>query len=81
MKKPVLRGRVEDEMHQSESSSNIDHNPRNNPASPPGTPAWVKMILVLFFILVVLFLILHLTGNGFGDHLKMSTIEHLVQQL
>jgi hypothetical protein len=40
------------------------------------TPGWVKVAVVLIILLVLLFVILHLTGNGFGDHMHLSTREH-----
>lgn len=36
--------------------------------SPPGTPRWVKMFGLIAIVLVLLFVILHLTGRGFGGH-------------
>lgn len=39
------------------------------------TPRWVKLSMVIVIILVLLFVILHLTGHGFGDHMHMSIIE------
>ena len=49
--------------------------------SPASTPRWVKVFVIIFIVLVLLFVILHLTGNGFGDHLHMATIKHGVQLL
>jgi hypothetical protein len=34
-----------------------------------GPPRWVKIIGTITLILLVLFVVLHLTGNGFGSHL------------
>jgi hypothetical protein len=34
--------------------------------SPPNTPRWVKVFGIIVIILVLLFVILHLTGGGFG---------------
>ncbi len=39
------------------------------------TPGWVKVSAVIILILVLLFVILHLTGHGFGDHMHMSIID------
>ena len=39
------------------------------------TPGWVKVAVVILLLLVLLFVILHLTGHGFGDHLHLSSIE------
>jgi hypothetical protein len=41
----------------------------------------VIVFMIIFIILVLLFVILHLTGNGFGEHMHMSTIEPGVYQL
>ena len=49
--------------------------------SPPSTPRWVKVFGIIVIVLILLFVILHLTGNGFGDHMHMSIIAHGVQQL
>lgn len=46
----------------------------------PTTPRWVKMAAIIVVVLVVLFVILHLTGHGFGGHhLPSSLIEHGLQ--
>ena len=39
------------------------------------TPGWVKVTVVILILLVLLFVILHLTGHGFGDHMHLSSIE------
>ncbi len=39
------------------------------------TPSWVKVAVVIIILLVLLFVILHLTGNGMGDHMHLSIIE------
>lgn len=36
--------------------------------SPPSTPRWVKVFGIIVIVLVLLFVILHLTGGGFGGH-------------
>ena len=54
---------------------------RPNRGPIAGLPRWVKVFLIVFIALVLLFVVLHLTGNGFGDHMHMSTIEHGVHQL
>jgi hypothetical protein len=41
----------------------------------------VKVFMIVFIILVLLFVILHLTGNGFGDHMHLLTIVHGEQPL
>ena len=35
---------------------------------PPATPRWVKVFGIIVIVLVLLFVILHLTGRGFGGH-------------
>ena len=37
--------------------------------SPPSIPGWVKVSGIIVIVLILLFVILHLTGNGFGDHM------------
>lgn len=41
---------------------------------PPGLPHWVKMFGIIALVLLVLFVILHLTGLGFGGH--ASSMNH-----
>ena len=36
--------------------------------SPPRTPRWVKVSAIVVVVLVVAFVILHLSGGGFGHH-------------
>jgi hypothetical protein len=33
-----------------------------------GTPRWVKVLGIIAIVLVLLFVIMHLTGGGFGGH-------------
>jgi hypothetical protein len=49
--------------------------------STPSVPRWVTMVVIVFIILVVLFVILHLTGNGFGQHMHMSALEQGIGRL
>ena len=51
-----------------------------NRGSPPSTPRWVKVFGIIALALVLLFVILHLTGNGFGGH-HTPSIEYWLQQL
>jgi hypothetical protein len=81
MKKSVLPGATEEDTHMAVRSSNSSTRVRPDRNSPPSTPRWVKVSVIIFIVLVLLFVIMHLTGNGFGDHMHMSTIEHGVQQL
>ena len=46
----------------------------------PRPPRWVMVFLIVFIALALLFVILHLTGNGFGDHMHMSTLDYGVGQ-
>ncbi len=65
-------------MDDSPSSPNlISARVRQARRSPTGMPRWVKVLLIIAVILVLLFVILHLTGNGFGDHMHMSAIPAL----
>ena len=50
---------------------------RPNRPSPPSTPRWVKVSAVVVIVLVLAFVILHLTGGGFGHHAPL--IQHWVQ--
>jgi len=43
-----------------------------------GTPRWVKVFGIIGIGLVLLFVILHLTGGGFGRH--TPHMQHGVQQ-
>jgi hypothetical protein len=45
-----------------------------------GVPRWVMVFVIVFIALALLFVILHLTGNGFGDHMHMSTLAFGVRQ-
>ena len=36
--------------------------------SPPSTPRWVKASALIVVILVVAFVVIHLSGGGFGRH-------------
>ena len=53
---------------------------RPNHGAPAGVPRWVKVFVIVFIVLVALFVILHLTGNGFGSHMHMSAIEQRICQ-
>jgi hypothetical protein len=64
-------------MPESSSFPDADHvSKRYQRRMMSGMPRWVKVFLIIFIALVVLFVILHLTGNGFGDHMHMSALEH-----
>ena len=39
------------------------------------TPGWVKVAGVVGIILVLLFVILHLTGHGFGPQMHMHGVQ------
>ena len=40
-----------------------------NGDSPPATPLWVKVFGIIALVLLLLFIILHVTGQGLGDHI------------
>jgi hypothetical protein len=37
-------------------------------AGRPPTPRWVKVLGGISLVLLLLFVLLHLSGHGFGDH-------------
>jgi hypothetical protein len=47
--------------------SDQDH--ASSPVKRPPTPGWVKAVLVALASLLSAFVLLHLTGHGFGDHM------------
>lgn len=53
---------------------------RSNCSSPPSTPRWVKVSGIIVIVLILLFVILHLTGNGFGEHMQMLPVGQSEQQ-
>jgi hypothetical protein len=55
--------------------------PSAAPNRSASTPRWVKVFVLIAIILVVLFVIMHLTGNGFGDHMHMLAIGHGVHHV
>ena len=68
------------------ANSPLHPNPSNNPGntglrpdrrSPPSTPRWVKAAAILGIVLILMFVIVHLTGGGFGHHAPL--IQHRVQ--
>jgi hypothetical protein len=65
----------------SASSKGFDIHVKPDRRSIRSIPRWVKLFVIIFIILTLLFVILHLTGNGFGSHMHMSTIEAGVPQL
>lgn len=72
MDKSVLPGEPEEGTHMAAPSSNSNTRVRPDRTSPPSTPRWVKVSVIIFIALVLLFVIMHLTGHGFGDHMHMS---------
>ncbi len=36
--------------------------------SAPATPRWVKIFGAIALVLLLVFVVLHLTGHGFGGH-------------
>lgn len=83
MRKPVLRGATDEETHSVDptSHSGIHVRPNNDHKSTTSLPRWVKVLLIILLILALMFIIMHLTGNGFGSHMSMSLIEYGVHQL
>ena len=57
-----------------DSPSYPDANVRSNRRPPTRIPRWVIVFVIVFVILGALFVILHLTGNGFGQHMHMATL-------
>ena len=53
-------------------------NPKLDSNMRQQTPRWVKVFGIIALVLVLLFVILHLTGRGFGNHTPL--IKHGVQQ-
>jgi len=39
----------------------------------PGTPRWVKVFGIVVIALVLVFVVLHLTGHGFGGHTPLPS--------
>lgn len=65
--------------HKADTSNNSDGGrPRG---STTHTPRWVKMFGIVIVVVFLLFVVLHLTGYGFGGHMHMSRIENGEQQL
>lgn len=62
----------------SNSDTGEDTLARSDRGLPPSTPRWVKVFGIIALILVLLFVVLHLTGRGFGGH--TSSIKHGEQQ-
>lgn len=56
--------------------------PNGEPKAAPGRatagamPRWVKLFAIVGVVLVVLFVVLHLTGHGFGHQMHMPAAEH-----
>ena len=40
----------------------------NSPDRSIGAPRWVKIFGIIAVVLVLAFVVLHLTGHGFGGH-------------
>ncbi|MBT9470778.1 MAG: hypothetical protein IV099_06295 [Phenylobacterium sp.] len=60
------------------SSGDINDGPGHRSAG--ATPRWVKVFGIIGLVLVALFVVLHLTGHGFGRQMHMSSPEHGVQR-
>lgn len=81
MGKSELPGAIEEEKHSFDPSSHISTRFKPDHRSTTSLPRWVKVSVIIFIILIVLFVIMHLTGNGLGNHMSMSVIEYGVHQL
>jgi hypothetical protein len=46
-----------------------------NHRASPGVPRWVKMFGIIGIVLALVFVVLHITGRGFGGH-RMRGMEH-----
>jgi hypothetical protein len=44
------------------------------------TPRWVKVFIFIIIVLILLVVILHLTGNDFGGHMKHSALQLGIRQ-
>lgn len=53
---------------------------RSTSSAPPSTPRWVKVFGIVMIVLVILFVILHLSGNGFGGLHSHTMPSSLMQQ-
>jgi len=76
MRNVFLRRATEQDTHMADSPNSTRRThvrPTNSLA--PSTPRWVKVLGIIIIVLVVLFVLMHLTGHGFGDHMHLSTIE------
>lgn len=83
MRKPVLRSTPDKETHNTNPSFHSGPLVRPDHEHKPtaSLPRWVKGLLIIFIILFLMFVIMHLTGNGFGSHMNLSVIEYGVHQL
>jgi len=54
----------------SKGDAGDDSRVRPDRGSPPSAPRWVKVFGIIVLVLVLLFVILHLTGGGFGGHTR-----------
>ena len=54
------------------SDGDLKAKPGRRSGSP--APRWVKLFGLVALVLFALFVILHLTGHGFGHHMHMSIL-------
>ena len=54
------------------SRSNGEPKAASGRASAGTMPRWVKVFAIVGAVLVVLFVVLHLTGHGFGHHMPAA---------
>lgn len=89
MRNAFFRRAAKEETHNPSSPSHpgsthaigSDVRVKHDRRSMRSVPRWVIVFGIIFMLLILLFVILHLTGNGFGSHMHMSVIEAGVYQL
>lgn len=78
MEKKVTKAEGSEEKHMvvpSSSSLSPGYEAKSaQKAAASGMPGWVKALGIILILLVVMLVIMHLTGNGFGNHMGMSLI-------
>jgi hypothetical protein len=76
IKEDILMRKLPDVSGDTGNNTNL----RPDHGSPPSTPPWVKVFGVIALVLVLLFVILHLTGRGFGDHGGHTSPSSVIEQ-
>ena len=44
---------------------------KTNRPSGPSTPRWVKAAAIIVVVLILAFVVIHLSGGGFGHHVPL----------